>query len=98
MASAPPAGALSLHTHTCLMDEHDRMLFQHSDPTVIDTERTAFKTGSEGLSASLPETIWRKSNALHLDKRAGTPAKNHRGNQRISGRSSQTAKAANSQR
>src|SRR5262249_24884200 len=94
MASAPPPRAFSLHGHTCLLDEHDRMFFQHSHSTDVDAERTSHEEGPQGVPASLYEKIQRKSEALHLDQRAGSTATNHRSDERIPGDPPQAAETA----
>src|ERR1035441_7592908 len=94
MAPAPSASAFPLHPNSCLLDEHDRMLFQHSHPTGTDAERTTLQEGVEGFSAAISKAIQPQSHALHLDQRAGTLPTHHRSNERVPGSSSQATKAA----
>src|ERR1035437_2383554 len=97
MAPAPSASAFPLHPNSCLLDEHDRMLFQHSHPTGTDAERTTLQEGVEGFSAAISKAIQPQSHALHLDQRAGTLPTHHRSNERVPGSSSQATKAAEDQ-
>src|ERR1035441_5770608 len=97
MAPAPSASAFPLHPNSCLLDEHDRMLFQHSHPTGTDAERTTLQEGVEGFSAAISKAIQPQSHALHLDQRAGTLPTHHRSNARVPGSSSQATKAAEDQ-
>src|ERR1035438_9614744 len=94
MAPAPSASAFPLHPNSCLLDEHDRMLFQHSHPTGTDAERTTLQEGVEGFSAAISKAIQPQSHALHLDQRAGTLPTHHRSNERVPGSSFQATKAA----
>src|ERR1017187_576780 len=94
MAPAPSASAFPLHPNSCLLDEPDRMLFQHSHPTGTDAERTTLQEGVEGFSAAISKAIQPQSHALHLDQRAGTLPTHHRSNERVPGSSSQATKAA----
>src|ERR1035437_6686540 len=97
MAPAPSASAFPLHPNSCLLDEHDRMLFQHSHPTGTDAERTTLQEGVEGFSAAISKAIQPQSHALHLDQRAGTLPTHHRSNERVPGSSSQATKASEDQ-
>src|SRR5665647_1219124 len=97
MAPAPSASAFPLHPNSCLLDEPDRMLFQHSHPTGTDAERTTLQEGVEGFSAAISKAIQPQSHALHLDQRAGTLPTHHRSNERVPGSSSQATKAAEDQ-
>src|SRR5664280_452003 len=97
MAPAPSASAFPLPPNSCLLDEHDRMLFQHSHPTGTDAERTTLQEGVEGFSAAISKAIQPQSHALHLDQRAGTLPTHHRSNERVPGSSSQATKAAEDQ-
>src|ERR1035441_8243669 len=97
MAPAPSASAFPLHPNSCLLDEHDRMLFQHSHPTGTDAERTTLQEGVEGFSAAISKAIQPQSHALHLDQSAGTLPTHHRSNERVPGSSSQATKAAEDQ-
>src|ERR1035441_8844165 len=97
MAPAPSASAFPLHPNSCLLDEPDRMLFQHSHPTGTDAERTTLQEGVEGFSAAISKEIQPQSHALHLDQRAGTLPTHHRSNERVPGSSSQATKAAEGQ-
>src|SRR5664280_891465 len=97
MAPAPSASAFPLHPNSCLLDEPDRMLFQHSHPTGTDAERTTLQEGVEGFSAAISKAIQPQSHALHLDQRAGTLPTHHRSNARVPGSSSQATKAAEDQ-
>src|ERR1035437_624832 len=97
MAPAPSASAFPLHPNSCLLDEHDRMLFQHSHPTGTDAERTTLQEGVEGFSAAISKAIQPQSHALHLDQRAGTLPTHHRSNERVPGSSSQATKAGEDQ-
>src|SRR5664280_1607299 len=97
MAPAPSASAFPLHPNSCLLDEHDRMLFQHSHPTGTDAERTTLQEGVEGFSAAISKAIQPQSHAIHLDQRAGTLPTHHRSNERVPGSSSQATKAAEDQ-
>src|SRR5271156_763239 len=94
MASASRARSFSLPSHAPLLDEHDRMFFQPSHPAGTDAERATFQERPEGFSASLFEKVQRESHAVHLDQRAGSIATNHRSDERVPGRSSQTAQTA----
>src|ERR1039457_7122058 len=97
MAPAPSASAFPLHPNSCLLDEPDRMLFQHSYPTGTDAERTTLQEGVEGFSAAISKAIQPQSHALHLDQRAGTLPTHQRSNERVPGSSSQATKAAEDQ-
>src|SRR5664280_2919258 len=97
MAPAPSASAFPLPPNSCLLDEPDRMLFQHSHPTGTDAERTTLQEGVEGFSAAISKAIQPQSHALHLDQRAETLPTHHRSNARVPGSSSQATKAAEDQ-
>src|SRR5664280_41887 len=97
MAPAPSASAFPLHPNSCRLDEHDRMLFQHSHPTGTDAEHTTLQEGVEGFSAAISKAIQPQSHALHLDQRAGTLPTHHRSNERVPGSSSLATKAAEDQ-
>src|SRR5664280_1318117 len=97
MAPAPSASAFPLHPNSCLLDEPDRILFQHSHPTGTDAERTTLQEGVEGFSAAISKEIQPQSHALHLDQRAGILPTHHRSNARVPGSSSQATKAAEDQ-
>src|ERR1035437_1091564 len=97
MAPAPSASAFPLHPNSCLLDEHDRMLFQHSHPTGTSAKRTTVQEGVKGFSAAISKAIQPQSHALHLDQRAGILPTHHRSNERVPGSSSQATKAAEDQ-
>src|SRR5205809_4347888 len=55
MAAASSACAFSSHPNPCLLDEHDRMLFQHSHPPSPDPECATLEEGFEGFSGTLSQ-------------------------------------------
>src|SRR5437764_407043 len=97
MAPAPSTSAFSLHSHPCLLDEHDRMLFQHSHPSGTDAECATLQEGFEEFSGALSKEIQPKSHPLHMDQRASTLPTHHRSHESIPGSPSQATKATESQ-
>src|SRR5580658_7063232 len=92
MAAPTWPSAFPLHRNARLLDEPDRMLFQHSHQAGADPQRAALQERPEGASAPLLEQIQPESAAVHLDKGAGTFPANHRNNQAVpSGPSEETA-------
>src|SRR5882757_4509245 len=97
MAPEPFASAFPLHSHARLLDEHDRVLFQHSHPAGADSERATLKERPEGFSESILEEIQRGSHSVYLDQRARALPTHHRGDEGVPSCSSQTTKATKSQ-
>src|SRR2546423_13805927 len=97
MASAASPSAFPLHRDACLLDEHDRVLFQHSHAAGTHTQCATLQEGLEGLSPSISEEIQRESYPVYLDQRAGTLPAHYRSNQAVPGRPSQATKTTEGQ-
>src|SRR5260221_7843628 len=97
MASKPSAGAFPLHSDARLLDEHDRVLFQHSNAPGTDAERATLKERLEGVSESILEEVQRESHSVYLDQRARALPTHYRGNERVPSSPSQTTNTTKGQ-
>src|ERR1700694_30297 len=97
MAPASSPCAFPLHCDARLLDEHDRVLPQHSHTAGTYPKRPTFQERPEGFSGSISEEIQRESDAVHLDQGAGTLPAHHRSHKGVPSSPPEAAKTTEEQ-